>query len=132
MKIRGRLALLSLLMLGACSARETPAPPDASLFVAVRIPEALTPLERGAKYEDPLHEALQSQGLGEVSGGGTRLGSPDADGRQDIEAVDIDVELVDADRGLPALRAELKKLNAPGGTALSYEREGRHFEEPLW
>ena len=106
---------------------------DAGLFVVVQIPESILPEERGSKYEDPLHAALQAQGLGEVSGGGTLLGSPKADGSSEVASVDIDVDLVDAERGLPVLRAELKKLNPPEGTELSYEGpDGQPVKEPLW
>lgn len=74
MSIARLATLLALLVLTACSARDdADGPPYPGLFVVVRIPESLTPLERGAKYEDPLHEALQARGLGEVSGGGTSI-----------------------------------------------------------
>jgi hypothetical protein len=42
------------------------------------------------------------------------------------------VELTDAGRGLPALRAALRKLEAPPGTELSYESGGKSVKEPLW
>lgn len=128
----------SLCLLAAC----TPAEPDGAqadeasgteLFVMVQIPESIEPLERGSKYEDPLNAALQAQGLGEVTGGGTQLGPPKADGSSEITSVDIDVDLVDAERGLPALRAELKKLNPPKGTELTYEgKDGEVIKEVLW
>lgn len=80
-----------------------------------------------------MSEALQAQQLGEVSGGGTQLGPSEADGSQAPVAVDIDVDLVDAELGLPAFRAALKKLLPPEGTELSYEGEGGiHIQEPLW
>jgi hypothetical protein len=133
-----RALFASMWLLAAC----TPAAPEpeeagedsgAGLFVMVHIPESIEPLERGSKYEDPLNAALQAQGLGEVTGGGTQLGPPKADGSSEVTAVDIDVDLVDAERGLPALRAELRKLNPPKGTELSYEGEdGEHIKEVLW
>jgi hypothetical protein len=125
---------LVMALLVACSTSEEGAdtPARDGLFVVVSIPEGLNPLERGAKYEEPLHAALHAQGLGEVSGGGTRLGPAKPDGGREITAIDIDVELVDAERGLPALRDELRKLNPPAGTRLTYEGEnGDPVEEPL-
>jgi hypothetical protein len=122
-----RILMTSLcLSLAACSGAGTDAASDEEaqepgLFVVVHIPVSIEPMERGSKYEDPLDAALRAQGLGEVSGGGTLLGAPRPDGSSEVESVDIDVDLVDAERGLPALRAELKKLNPPQGTELSYE-----------
>ena len=130
--------LFASLWLAACSPAEPESAEEgedsgAGLFVVVHIPESILPEERGSKYEDPLNDALQTQGLGEVSGGGTLLGPPKADGSSEVAAVDIDVDLVDAERGLPALRAELKKLNPPQGTELSYEGpDGLAIKEPLW
>ena len=132
-----RALCASMWLLATC----TPAAPEpeeasevsgAGLFVMVHIPESIEPLERGSKYEDPLNAALQAQGLGEVTGGGTQLGPLKADGSSEVTAVDIDVDLVDAGRGLPALRAELKKLNPPKGTELSYEEDGENIKEVLW
>ena len=130
MRVHILALLLSLLM--ACSPPPPSGEPASGLFVVVRIPESLSPLERGAKYEDPLHAELRRRGVGEVSGGGTGLGPASEDGRREIQSVDIDVELIDAERGLPTLRAALKELDAPPGTGLSYERDGRRIDEPLW
>jgi hypothetical protein len=55
---------------------------EAAQFVFVRIPQALQPLERAAKYEDPLNAALTRLGVGEVSGGGSQLSEPDKDGKR--------------------------------------------------
>src|SRR5687768_4081734 len=61
------------------------------LFVYVKIPAAIQPLERASRFEDPLQEALERAGLGEVSGGGSQLSDADADGRRQIEFCGIDV-----------------------------------------
>jgi hypothetical protein len=128
---RNVLWLLITMILGACAAPEN-APADTGFFVVVHIPEALVPLERGAKYEDPLGDALKARGLGEVSGGGTQLGPRKADGTHDVISIDVDVDLVDAVHGLPALREELLKLHPPPGTRLSYTgTSGAHVQEPL-
>jgi hypothetical protein len=100
-------------------------------FVFVKIPESIMPIERGDKYEDPLDEALKKAGLGEVTGGGSQLGDPNADGSPHIEWVGIDVDLLDLSRGLPFLRGELKRLGAPQGTTLEFNVDGVETSEPL-
>jgi len=94
------------------------------LFVFVRIPESLEPLERAEKYEDSLEESLASSGVGVLTGGGAMLSAPDADGHREIEYCGIDVDLFDFDAGLELLRTELKRLGAPRGTILEYTLDG--------
>ena len=139
-RIRVTWAIVGALLLGlvavfvSSSRARTPAAPqstDGRTFVFVRVPEALQPLERGTKYEDPLHEALQRGGHGEVTGGGSSLSDPDANGKRHIEWVGLDIELRDLERGLPVLKSELVRLDAPRGTVLEYERGGVAVEEPL-
>lgn len=129
-------ALLAGVLLGLCLAACGPTgdPPvgDTSLFVVVHIPEGLNPLERGARYQTPLDAALRARGLGEVTGGGTQLGPRRPDGTHDELSVDIDVELTDAQSGLHLVRAEMRRLKAPRGTVLSYQRDGQPIREPLW
>ncbi len=88
-------------------------------------------MERGAKYETPLDTALKKEGVGEVSGGGTQLSAPDANGRKSIEWVGLDVDLSDFEKGMPILKRELLRLGAPPTTVLQYTRGGRQIEEPL-
>ena len=100
-------------------------------FVFVRIPEQIMPMDRGAKYEDPLDASLKREGLGEVTGGGTQLGKPDANGKKSIEWVGVDVELSDIEDGLTFLKAELRHLGAPSGTTLEFTRNGETVTERL-
>ena len=97
-------------------------------FVFVRIPEPIGPLDRAAKYEDPLNESLQAQELGEVTGGGSMLSAPKTDGSRDIEWVGVDVDLVDLDRGLALMKRKLVALKVPLGTVLEYESGGQNLE----
>ena len=106
---------------------EAPASEDA-LFVYVRIPAPIPPLERGERFEDPLNSALQKAQLGEVTGGGTGLSAPDAHGRHGIEYCGIDVDLYDPVKGIPFLREELVRLKVPRGTVLEYELGGRSHQ----
>lgn len=118
-RVQPRMLLALFAALAGCTAPEPP-PATVGLFVVVHIPQGLNPLERTARYEEPIGRALQARGLGDVSGGGSQMGPPKADGTHDLISVDIDVDLSDAARGLPALRAELRKLHPPPGTQLSY------------
>ena len=91
-------------------------------FVYVKIPEGLMPLDRGDKYDDPLLEVLESNGVGEVTGGGSSLGDEQPDGTRAIEFVGVDVDLNDLDAGLPIVREALVELGAPNGTEVHYTR----------
>jgi hypothetical protein len=62
------------------------------------------------EIEDPLHEALQAEGLGEVSGGGTGLGM-----------CNIDVDVNDAERGLALIREVLCRLEVAPSTRIYQE-----------
>ena len=115
-------------LVAACAAVSAP---DRAQFVFVRIPEALQPSERGAKYEDPLDAALKQAAVGEVTGGGSQLSAPDKEGKRSVEWIGIDVDLTDFDKGLPVLRRELLRLGAPGSTVLEYTRNGEKIEETL-
>jgi hypothetical protein len=101
------------------------------LFVYVKIPANIAPLERGDRFEDPLQAALEAADLGEITGGGSQLGEPDPDGRPTIEFCGIDVNLFNRDQGIALLRQELVRLGAPAGTVLLYEVEGREYEQPV-
>ena len=105
---------------------------DNPLFVYVRIPGDLQPLDRGEKFEDPLQEALDKENLGEITGGGSQLSEPDDDGRSSIEFCGIDIDLYDAVKGLALLRRELVRLQSPAGTMLLYELDGHEWEEPVY
>jgi hypothetical protein len=89
-------------------------------FVFAKVLDSVAPMERGAKYEDPLDRDLEAQGLGMVTGGGTQMSK---DGR--IEWIGIDIDLTDLDRGIEFCRRRLRELGAPPGSVLEY-RLGEH------
>jgi len=122
------LIVLVTLVLAACGDHRE----SQGLFVFVRIPDPVLPIERGTKYEDPIGASLLAAQLGEVTGGGTQMGRPKADGTSDIEWVGVDVQLSDGEAGLELLRQKLKELGAPKGTILEYVRQGKTVEEKLW
>jgi hypothetical protein len=101
------------------------------VFVFVRVPESIQPLDRASKYEDPLQSALEQAKLGEVTGGGSLMSAPKADGSRDIRWVGIDVELASLDQGLGFLKQQLIRLGVPKGTVLEYERAGKQVEDPV-
>jgi hypothetical protein len=122
-------SILAALALVGCRQSETASPK--AQFVFVRVPEQVQPVERGAKYEDPLNAVLKREGVGEVSGGGSQLSAPDSNGKKTIEWVGIDVDLSDFEKGMPILKRELLRLGAPPETILEYKRNGKKLEEPL-
>jgi len=123
------ISILAALALVGCRQSETAA--AKGQFVLVRIPEQIQPIERGAKYEEPLDAVLKREGVGEVSGGGTQLSAPDASGKKSIEWVGADVELSNFEKGMPILKRELLRLGAPPETILGYTRNGKELEERL-
>jgi hypothetical protein len=101
------------------------------LFVYIRIPGDIDPMDRGERFEDPLQLALDNDSLGEITGGGSQLAEPEKNGDR-IEFCGIDVDLYDAVKGLALLRRELVRLKVPTGTMLLYELDGNEWEEPVY
>jgi hypothetical protein len=104
---------------------------DNPLFVYIRMPVDLDPMDRHELFAEPLHEALEKENLGAVTGGGTMFSPPDDDGEDEVQFSGIDVDLYDVARGIDLLRRELIRLQAPQETSLLYELDGREWEEPL-
>ena len=89
-------------------------------FIYVKIPDSVGPIDRGAKYEDPLELSLSEAGIGHVSGGGSQLGDPLPDGSRPIEFCGLDVDVTDLKRALKLLRVVLPTLGVPDETELHY------------
>ena len=102
------------------------------LFVYVQMPVDLDPDDRTELFADPLQEALEKEGLGTVTGGGSMLSAPDEEGGRETVFCGIDVDLYDLERGFALLRRELLRLQAPQGTTLLYRLGDRDWEEPLY
>lgn len=105
-------------------AQSTPSasPPgfDPQQFMYVMIPDDIQPLARGERFEDPLEAVLQAARLGSISGGGSQLDDPYPDGRPRVAFCGIDIDVVDLDRALGAIRRKLGELDAPEGTEVHY------------
>jgi hypothetical protein len=93
---------------------------EPTAFIYVKIPEGIGPMDRGDKYEDPLEVKLREAGLGQVSGGGSQLGDHRPDGSRVIDFCGLDIDVVDLEKALALLRAELPPLGIPDGTELHY------------
>lgn len=82
--------------------------------VTAQMNARLQPMHRG-HFEDPLHDALEQRGIGEVTGGGTQL----ADEPAGIAYCDIEIYLADdAQTTIDAVIGELNRLGAPKGSKL--------------
>lgn len=90
-----------------------------AVIVVAHIAEAIAPVVRGARYEDPLDAALRGAGLGKVNGGGSLLGA-----QRDVASVDVEMALRDLDGALQFARVTLLSLGAPAGSLLMFLRDG--------
>ena len=84
-----------------------------NFFFYVRIPEDVQPTERDERYEAPLQAALNTEDLGEVTGGGSQLGEG-----KSITFCGLDVEVYNRDKGLALIRSVMRKLDAPHDTII--------------
>jgi len=84
-------------------------------FVFAKIMEPVAPMDRGAKYEDPLDELLEARDAGIVTGGGTQLRKEGG-----IEWVGLDLQLANLEEALELTRGKLRELGAPAGSVLEY------------
>lgn len=92
-------------------------------LVIARIPEHIEPLDRGARYEDPVQDALAIRSLGMVTGGGSQL-TPAAE----IGCVDVEMALADLDEALDVAKRVLEEAGAPVGSQLLYQEDGSDVE----
>ena len=84
------------------------------------------PIDRGDRYEDPLQDALEKNGWGEVTGGGTMQQI-----NGEIEYCGIDVDLTDVENGVPFICQSLEACGAPRGSKLLFEIDGTSKEVPF-
>jgi len=96
------------------------------IFAYAKLNARIMPIERGEWYEDPLGEALEENGLGEVTGGGTLTTK-----EGEIEYCGIDVDLFDVEKGVPFVCQFLTEQGAPKGSSLEYELNGEKKEVPF-
>jgi hypothetical protein len=102
------------------------------LFVYVRMPGDLDPIDRHERFGDPLDEALAKEQLGCVTGGGSQFDAPDDDGDCEVVFCGLDVDLYHVEKGLALLSRELIRLQVPLDTVLLYELGGREWQDPVY
>lgn len=93
-------------------------------LVVARLYEHIGPIDRGERYEDPLHAVLESRSLGQVTGGGSQLN--DLGG---IEFADVEIELADLDGAVRVVTETLEQAGAPQGAELIDAADGRVLAE---
>jgi hypothetical protein len=81
--------------------------------VLARVYEHIEPIDRGARYEDPLQEALEAKGLGRVTGGGSQLNELGG-----IDYADVEIELANLDAAASLVVEALERAGAPQGSEL--------------
>jgi len=87
------------------------------VMIVARLNDRAQPMDRGELYEDPLFDALDEAGLGEVSGGGTLMAK-----NGEIEYCEIEIMANDASAATTKkIIATLEKLGAPKGSKLMIE-----------
>ena len=92
--------------------------------VVARLYEHIEPIDRGERYEDPLHDALETKGSGRVTGGGSQLDETGA-----ISYVDIEIEVADLAETLQVVVDTLEAAGAPQGSELVVASDGRVLRE---
>jgi hypothetical protein len=100
--------------------------PQEATFVYAHLNARILPMERGELYEDPLLEALETNGLGEVTGAGTMQAE-----NGEIQFCGVDIDLYDLSQGIPFLCEFLTSRGAPKGSKLEYEVNGERVEVPF-
>lgn len=92
-------------------------------FVFAHINESIMPIDRGAKYEDPLDAYLRKKDIGEVTGGGSSLSTTGG-----IEWVGVDIELSAPHKNIERIAIKLRELGAPPGSFLEYTVDDRNHK----
>jgi len=95
-------------------------------FVFAKITDTIRPMERSAKYADPLSADLEERGWGKITGGGTMLNK---DGT--IQWLGLDIEMTQTDGTLEFIRQRLLELGAPAGSVLEYTEDGKKMTLPI-
>ena len=86
-----------------------------TVFAYAKLNIRIGPLLRGEQFEDPLSEALEQNGLGQVTGGGTMMQQ-----NREIDYCGIDLDLVHPETSVPFVCSFLTDRGAPRGSALQY------------
>jgi len=93
-------------------------------LVVARVYEHIEPIDRGDRYEDPLHATLEKRGIGRVTGGGSQLNELGG-----IAHADIEIELANVDEAQRVVVEALEAAGAPQGAELIQTSDGRVLRE---
>ena len=93
-------------------------------LILARMYEHIGPIDRGDRYEDPLHDRLEKLGIGSVTGGGSQLNELGG-----IAYVDVEIELANVDQALDVVAEALELAGAPQGSELIEASDGRVLRE---
>jgi hypothetical protein len=85
-------------------------------LVVARFYEHIEPIDRGNRYEDPLHAALEAAQAGAVTGGGSQLNESGG-----IDFADVEIELANLDAALDLAANTLEAAGAPQGSEIRHE-----------
>jgi hypothetical protein len=85
-------------------------------LVIARFYEYIEPIDRGNRYEDPLHEVLEAAQAGAVTGGGSQLSESVG-----IEFADVEIELANLDAAIDLVVDTLEAAGAPQGSEIRHE-----------
>ncbi|MGE5837776.1 MAG: hypothetical protein ACM4AI_25110 [Acidobacteriota bacterium] len=85
-------------------------------LVIARLYEYIEPVDRGNRYEDPLHEVLEAAQAGAVTGGGSQLNESGQ-----IEFADVEIELADLEAAIDLVASTLESAGAPQGSEILHE-----------
>jgi hypothetical protein len=85
-------------------------------LVIARLYEYIEPIDRGNRYEDPLHAALDAAKAGAVTGGGSQLNESGG-----IEFADVEIEVANLDAAIDLAASTLEQAGAPEGSEVHHE-----------
>lgn len=87
--------------------------------VTVKIVEFIEPTDRVARYEKPLAQFLESEGLGRLKGAENQVNE-----QYKIVSAELELELRDVGPALVQVQQEVERLGAPAGSELRFLRNG--------
>lgn len=99
---------------------------DIGNFIVATLNDKVMPIDRGEIYEDPLNEFLKTNGIGEVTGGGTMQLKTG-----ELEYCDVEIQLNSEEINesyISSIIEKLEELGAPKGSKLTIEKTDQKIE----
>ena len=95
-------------------------------FAYAKLLDRIDPMERNERYEDPLQEALELRGFGEITGGGTMQQKSG-----EIEYCGIDLSLTELEESVEFVCRFLEERGAAKGSCLELSNDGKNKVVPF-